>query len=93
MADRTKDQILDQAVYAIASLHRHYGPGLTAEGLQHVRKLLSEIGFCTDSCYRVDVYDDDPLADFYQRIVQPGGWDNLDYDDTIARSMPGYEGY
>ena len=89
MAERSEDQILDQAVYAVACVARHYGPGLNEYGLAHLRECLSKLVIFTDACYTVDVYDDDPYADFSSRIVWPSGWDKMDYDETMARMREG----
>ena len=81
MAERTEEQILDEAVYAVACVARHYGPGFNERGLAHVRELLSQVNFSTDSCFRVDVYEDDEFVDFHQRIVWPEDWDSFTIKD------------
>jgi hypothetical protein len=79
MAERTTDQILDQAVYAVQCVSRHYGPEFNAEGLRTVRELLSQLPWFTDSCFRVDCHEDDPFIDFHQRIIWPDGWDKIEF--------------
>jgi hypothetical protein len=89
MADRTSDQILDQAVYALACIHDHYGPGLNENGLRELRKLLSNDKYFCDSSYICDVYEDDPYVDFASRILWPKEWRHaLNFYDvtTISKS-------
>ena len=86
VADRTKEQILNQAIYAVACVARHYGGGFSAEGLQDVRRLLSKMPWGTDSGYRVDVSDEDQFADFEPRIIHPLDWWKLDFSEVVARS-------
>lgn len=82
MAERTRDQILDEAVHTVACVAHHYGPGFSETGLQEVRKLLSEMPWDTDSTFRVDCQEDDPFIDFHQRIIWPEGWDKLELEET-----------
>lgn len=87
MADRTKDQILDQVVYAVQCVAVHYGPAFSADGLQELRKILGEFSdWRTDSTFRVDVLDDDEFVDFHQRIIWPDGWWKRDFEETIKDS-------
>ena len=86
MADRTQDQVLDEAVYAMACVSEHYGPGLSKIGLQEMRKLLKSFNFHTDACFRIDVSEDDEHVDFRLRIIWPHGWDILDYNNVIEES-------
>lgn len=87
MAERTDEQLLDELVYAVASVVRHYGPGYNENGLKNIRKKLSMIDIRTDASYRVDMYDDDQFADFHQRIVNPDGWwANCDFEETVKDS-------
>jgi len=79
MAERTKEQILEEAVYAVACVVQHYGPELNEEGLDEVRELLSNIDFSTDATYRVDVNECSQYADFHKRIIWPKDWDKLEY--------------
>lgn len=79
MAERTRDQILDQAVHAVACVARHYGPGFNENGLLLIRERLSEMPWHTDSCFRVDRQEDESFIDFHQRIIWPEGWDKLDF--------------
>lgn len=87
MADRTQEQVLDEAVYAVACVAWHYGPGLSKIGLQEMRKLLKSFNFHTDSCFRVDVQEDEKHVDFRSRIIWPDGRDVLDYDNVIEESQ------
>ena len=85
MAERTEDQVLDQVVYAVACAYRHYGPGLSEDGLRGLRALLR--GFTrwtTDSSYRMDVHEDDPQADFASCIAPRYG--RPDYAQVVADS-------
>jgi hypothetical protein len=84
MAERTNEQVLDQLVYAVACAYRHYGPGLSPEGLMSLRAKLGEDGkWFTDASYRCDVYEDDEHVDFHTRILWPREWDKLDYQETV----------
>ncbi len=69
MPERTHEQILDEMVHAVACVARHYGPGLNQSGLTHIRELLSQEHWFTDTCYRLDVLEDDPHVDFHHRIL------------------------
>ena len=86
MAERSKEQILDQAVFAVQCVSRHYGSGFSEEGLQELRKLLNEFPWWTDACYSCDVYDDDPYADFDKRIIWPYGWWKEDFKEIVEES-------
>ena len=77
MTDRTKDQILKEAVYAVACVAHHYGPALNEEGLQEIHNLLLRVDFHTDATYRVDVFENDEFADFHSRIIWPDDWDKI----------------
>lgn len=81
MAERSEKQILVQAVYAVACVHKHYGPGLSAGGIKHLTQLLSQVNFCTDASYRVDVLEDEPYTDFLPRIIWPPMWNTIDFDE------------
>lgn len=78
MAERTHDQILDEMVHAVACVAQHYGPGLNESGLKMIRDSLNCLNWHTDSCFRVDCYEDDPYIDFHQRILWPDGWAQFD---------------
>lgn len=86
MADRTQDQILDEMMYAVACVSRHYGPGLSKIGLQEMRKLIESFNFHTDSSFRVDVSEDEEYVDFRSRIIWPDEWDVIDYNNIIEDS-------
>lgn len=87
MTERTRNQILNQAVYAVACVARHYGPGFNDNGLQEVRELLSEMPWDTDSSFRVDRQEDDPFIDFHQRIIWPEDWDKLEIEQTTKEAQ------
>lgn len=53
--NRTKEEILDQAVYAAATVARFYGPGFNQEGLAHLRLVLSSLPWSCDASYLTDV--------------------------------------
>lgn len=63
--ERTHDEILDQAVYAIEAVHRHYGSGLSIEGLEQVRKALKDINFSCDPDWQ-----EEPDIDFYEKFLK-----------------------
>lgn len=87
MAERTKEQILDQAVYALALVKCHYGPRWNEIGLKEIRELLSQFSLWdTDSCYRVDCYEDDTYIDFEQRIIMPPQWNLPTLEETTEQS-------
>ena len=86
MAERTKEQILDQAVYALALVKCHYGPRWNENGLREVRELLSKLIWQTDACYTVYCYEDDPYIDFEQRIIKPKDWDLPTLKETVEKS-------
>jgi len=75
MSNRTKDQILDQAVHAVQCVSRHYGPGFNELGLTKVRDMLSTLLWWADAEFLVDVRPGDEYEDFHQRIIWPDGWD------------------
>ena len=79
MSKRTKEQILDQAVYAAACVARHYGPGFNSDGVALLREKLSELPWYTDAEYWVDVYPGDEFEDFHLRITWPSDWDKLEF--------------
>jgi len=75
MVKRTEKQILVQAVYAVACVAHHYGPGFSEEGLTLVAESLKGFRLFTDASYQTDVYEDDPHVDFSSLITIPLGWD------------------
>ncbi len=75
--NRTKEQILEEAVYAVACVAHHYGTAFNEEGLQEIRNLLSKVDFHTDTTYRIDVFEDDKFVDFHNRIIWPYGWEKI----------------
>jgi hypothetical protein len=54
--ERTHDEIVDEMVWVVACVARHYGPGLSTDGLVALRKTLSRFNnwYC-DSTWRVDI--------------------------------------
>lgn len=87
MADRTPEQILDEAVYAVTCVHDHYGPGLNEHGLRELRKLLATHKYFCDSGFICDVYEDDPHVDFHTRIIWPNHtYHKLQFKDIVAIS-------
>lgn len=91
--DRTNDEILDQAVYAVACVAHHYGPGFSAEGLADVRRLLTELGpWGCDSSWRVDIPEGEgePNPDFCPKhLPKEFGW--IEFDDITRASRTGLE--
>ncbi len=91
-ADRTHDEILNEMVYAANEAFRHYGPGLSADGLAALRKVMgAELSplWC-DSCRRVDVPDGGE-KDFHETL--PGHADVYDgFAATVERMTTGDEG-
>jgi hypothetical protein len=77
--NRTREQILEEAVRAVQAVAYHYGPGFNEDGIRYLRKALGEFPWFTDSCYSVDVHEDDEYVDFSDRIIWPEGWDRPDY--------------
>lgn len=64
MADRTKEQLLDEMVYAVQCVFYHYGPALSEDGLKELRAALAKFGVPNlDSDYRVFRLDDEPYID------------------------------
>lgn len=86
MAHRTKEQILDQAVYALQCVSCHYGSAFNEDGLQELRSLLAKMPWYVDSGYICDVYEDDPNADFASRIIWPNDWIKLDFNGVASAS-------
>lgn len=88
--DRSKDEILDQLVYAVAAVARHYGPGLSTEGLRDIRKKLDEDDWWCDARWRVDVLEggDDGNPDFCPSVI-PNDYYGLDFEETINRARTG----
>lgn len=86
--DRTRDEILDQAVYTVACVAHHYGPGYSDDGLQVLRESLDRLIFCTDVSFR-ERYDHEPYIDFVSRIIWPEDWDKLDFEETVRDSRGG----
>lgn len=81
--NRTNEEIVDQLVYAVACVARHYGSGLSAEGLASVRKALEAEGpWNCDSGWRVDTME----QDYYGDELQPGfnaGEPNPDFCPSV----------
>lgn len=88
--DRTKDEILDQLVYAVACVARHYGPGLSAEGLADIRQKLSLDNWWCDSTWRVDTLEGpgEPDPDFCPSVLPPS-FCGLEFDDVVEQSRTG----
>jgi hypothetical protein len=88
--ERTKEEILDQAVYAVARVVNHYGPALNAEGLQHLRYLLSDIDYWCDSTWRVDVLEggEDGNPDFHPSVL-PDGKYGPRFEEVVYMSRTG----
>jgi hypothetical protein len=82
MAERTTDQILDEAVYAVACVAHHYGPGLNEEGLRYTRELLSKLYLFMDAEFRCDMEETDEFVDFHNRIIWPEGWDTIPFNNV-----------
>lgn len=51
-----------------------------------MRGLISQFSWHTDSCYRVDCYEDDPYIDFHQRIITPEQWSPHSFEEVIEES-------
>jgi hypothetical protein len=103
--DRTHDEIVDQLVYAAACVARHYGPGLSADGLQAMRKSLDAEGpWWCDSTWRVDVQEpnyygdsrleghslDEPNPDFCPLVLKDG-YLGLNFREVVEQSRGGEE--
>lgn len=86
MPERTVEQILNEAVFAVALVARHYGSGFSADGLVAVRELLSHLPWHADTCYRVDVDEGDPHVDFHTRVYWADMTDAVDFDEVIRLS-------
>lgn len=85
MPERSKEQILDQVVFAVAEVVRHYGPGFSGDGLRSARHLLSFLSLRTDQGYR-EREEGHVFADFRNRIAPLKDWDTCDFDETVAAS-------
>ena len=68
--ERSKDEILNEAVFAINQVARWYGPGFSGSGLVELKEMLSQMPLRCDSTWRVD-YDDDDVLDF-RSIIELG---------------------
>ena len=85
--EKTSEEILNEVVFAVACVARHYGSGLSETGLQDLRKLLNGfIKWTTDTCYRCDVYEEDEYVDFHERIIVPKDWDDLNFQEIVEES-------
>jgi hypothetical protein len=85
--ERTKDEILDQLVYAVNCVARHYGPGLSAEGLKDIRDKFAEDNWWCDSTWRVDT-EDEPNPDFCPFIIEDG-YMGLNFAEVARESREG----
>jgi len=81
MATRTKEQLEDQFVYAVACVMQHYGPGLSQEGLQEVREFAKKMNLHTDSTFNVDREEGDKFLDFHERIIWPEQWWRIELEE------------
>ncbi len=91
--DRSKEEILDQMVWAVACVARHYGPGLSASGLRGLRQELASSGpYWCDGEWRSDVLEGgkDGNPDFCPAILKPD-FAGLNFDETVKRSKTGEE--
>ena len=88
--ERTDEEILDQLVYAVACVARHYGSGLSAEGLFNVRRKLAEDKWYCDTTWRVDVLEglSEPNPDFYPSVLTEG-MSGLCFEDVVLQSRTG----
>lgn len=84
---RTDEEILDQMVYAVACVLRHYGPGYLAEGLKAVRESLKDHKTHCDTCFTVDF--EEP-ADFHV-VAKLDGYFDLVYEEVIQESKTGVD--
>lgn len=73
MATRSKEQILDEVIYAINCVSYHYGPCFNQEGLKDLREKLKDIDFWADAEY-MGRYEDEDFIDFHERIIWPENW-------------------
>lgn len=91
---RTKDEILDQLIYAIACVARHYGPGLSADGLKHYRDLLARDDWWCDATWTCDVLEDEeePNPDFHPSKLNCDDpeW-FFTFEDVVRKSRTGQD--
>ncbi len=90
--NRSPDEILDQVVYAVACVARHYGPGLSAEGLKWVRdQLQSDTTWVCDSTWRVDTQegDGDPNPDFHPLVLDEDDPPYFTFEEVVQQSRTG----
>jgi hypothetical protein len=89
--DRSKDEILDQVMYAIQSVTHHYGPNFRPEGLKEIRDYLNNsYDFWCDANWRVDVLEGgiDGNPDFCPKVLN---YENtgLDFEEVVKYSRTG----
>lgn len=88
--DRSKDEILDQMMYAIQCVTRHYGEGLSPYGLKKIRDCLAEKNWCCDAEWRVDILEgpNEPPVDFCPAVI-PDGYLGSFLDEVAEESRTG----
>lgn len=89
--DRSKDEIVDQMLFAVACVANHYGPALSPGGLVGVREQLASHNWWCDAEWRTATLEggQDGNPDFCPQVLPSKTVAGLDFDEVVRQSRTG----